>query len=507
MSDVDWMFTGVALLTTDQYRRTPFTWGGALSAVKWKGNVDQRATALQEAQAAFVPYTWLLRGDMWNNEAKEAYVKLLITFYPVDAIRLLACAHGVDVGPGDGPTVVQRLLAMQTPLSSPEYLAAYASKVRKVANGSCEGGTAYTYSVDDIPPVRQPVPLLLNEPGVEGEHKIDPPVDPQQALQALLLSNDGGSSNAVMLQMLSMMQAQHQSLIAVTLANNGSREVTPVITLKAKTGWSKVLAEVKAALIDGSVPAILKLSRVNRERLVREQTTSSDTRRVMLGGTGGAEILLPGQNTDRTTKSNSTSDATWSGLSAFFRLFQIMATLTEDEFPRAKLADFFAFWTELWDSPRGKHTEKIKACVTFYEKYANDLGSGTWKHRFDTDSRFLLEELSGEVPALCSQCGGCGESSKKAGDRGSDKKAKREGVNGGTKNKRDNRKESYCLSMLEQSSTCEHTDCAFKHSPCPSCQGKCENAAKCVAWDQKAMDAKYSNQIAGIKRVSTKKRR
>ena len=67
MSDVDWMFAGVALLTTDGYRRTPFTWGGALGAIKWKGNVDQRAAALQEAKVAFSPFTWLVRGDMCSR--------------------------------------------------------------------------------------------------------------------------------------------------------------------------------------------------------------------------------------------------------------------------------------------------------------------------------------------------------------------------------------------------------------------------------------------------------
>ena len=164
----------------------------------------------------------------------------------------------------------------------------------------------------------------------------------------------------------------------------------------------------------------------------------------------------------------------------------------------------FAFWTELWDSPRGKHTEKIKACVTFYEKYADELGSGTWKQRFDTDSRFLLEALSGEVPALCGQCGGCGESSKKAqGDRASGQKSERKGS---TKNKRDPKPLGYCISMLEQSSTCSDTDCAFKHSPCPSCQGKCESAAKCSAWDQKVIDSKYSATIANVKRHGYKKR-
>jgi hypothetical protein len=511
MSDVGWMFAGIALLTTSGYQRTPFSWGGSLNSIKWKGNLDQRVAALEDARLAFAPYQWFERGTMWSAEANEAYAKLLSTFYAVDAIRLLACAHGIDTGTGEAPTVIQRLLAVQVPLSSPEYLAAYANKVRKVASGSCEGGAAYTFSEADIPSVRQTVPPFQNAagpgPAGVGEENNSPAavvVNPQQALQTLLLSNDGSSNNAVMLEMLAMMQKQHQSLVAVAMNNNGPRDIAPVITLKAKTGWNKVLAEVKAALVEGSVPSVLKLSRVNRERLVREQTSSSDTRRVMLGGTGGAEILLPGQNTDKTTKSNATSDATWSGLSAFFRLFQIMATLTEDEFPRAKLADFFAFWTELWDSPRGKHTEKIKACVTFYEKYADELGSGTWKRRFDTDSRFLLEALSGEVPALCSQCGGCGESSKKAqGDRASGQKSER---SNGTKNKRDRKPNGYCMSMIDQSSTCSETGCAFKHSPCPSCQGKCESAAKCGAWDQKVMDSKYSAIIAGVKRGGHKKR-
>ena len=111
------------------------------------------------------------------------------------------------------------------------------------------------------------------------------------------------------------------------------------------------------------------------------------------------------------------------------------------------------------------------------------------------------------MPALCGQCGGCGESSKKAGDRANGQKAER---NGGIKNKRerdrDRKPAGYCLSIIDQSATCSETDCAFKHSPCPSCQGKCESAAKCNAWDQKVMDSKYSGIIAAVKRNGYKKR-
>jgi len=288
-------------------------------------------------------------------------------------------------------------------------------------------------------------------------------------------------------------------------------EATPTPS-KAKVGWAKVLVDTKACLVADEVPPVLKLSRANRERLKREATTAADTQKVFLGGIGGVSLLLPASNTDRTTKSNNKDDPVFSGLSGFFRLFAIMASSSEEEFPRAKMADFFSVWTELWDSPRGSRAQTIKAAVTFYKKYVEELGRGTWRVKFDSDSRFLLEALDGPSPGLCSGCGGSGEHTghvAKQGtpnDRPSGAKRDRDGPSGKGKPQGP---PSPCMSMLDQKETCARTGCRFSHSPCPSCGGGCASAAKCAAWDSKAIADKYGALIRAIKlgsRSGTKRR-
>ena len=61
MTDASWMFAGIALLTSDGYQRTPFSWGGSPQSVRYKGSADHRAAALQEARIAFADVQWLDR--------------------------------------------------------------------------------------------------------------------------------------------------------------------------------------------------------------------------------------------------------------------------------------------------------------------------------------------------------------------------------------------------------------------------------------------------------------
>jgi hypothetical protein len=511
-ADVAWMFEGLLLLDADAYQASPFPWAGSLQSIRWKGDLDHRTVALAAAKAGFSDLPWVptwaaewASAAAWPDDASVVYVQLLKSFYTFDAIRVLAGAYGLD-GAGDINQVITRCLDSRIPLSSPDYLAAYANRVRKVSSGAAAGGARFAMTDDDRVPQLPRVPVLP-PPAAPPVANAGNSGDAQRTLQDIMAASGGGPTVALIHQMLAMMQ--QQQALCTTLAQNqsGPRAEVLLSPPKAKTGWAKVVAETKAALIDGSVPPVLKLSRVNRERLIREQTSSTDTRKVLLGGVGGAELHLPGQNTDKTTKSGGNDDTTWSGLSAYFRLFSIMVCMTENEFPRAKMADFFAFWTELWDSPRGSRTQKIKASVTFYEKYTDELGSGTWKNRFDTDSRFLLEALSGESPALCKECGGSGDSRKgSTGDRSTSRPSDR---NGGTKNKRDRptRPPGYCLSMLDVAATCTATDCRFLHSPCPSCQGKCDSAAKCSAWDQKAITEKYGQLLQAARRGGSKSKR
>ena len=67
----------------------------------------------------------------------QLYVKLLSKFYSASAVRLLAVVHGVDVAgvsddTGGTDEIVSRCVVAWAPLSSPQYLAAFASQVRLV---------------------------------------------------------------------------------------------------------------------------------------------------------------------------------------------------------------------------------------------------------------------------------------------------------------------------------------------------------------------------------------
>jgi hypothetical protein len=138
-ADVAWMFEGILLLDADAYQASPFPWAGSLQSIKWKGDTDQRTLALTAAKGAFSDLPWLSSATewasaaAWPDAASVAYVKLLKTFYSFDAIRVLAGAYGLD-GTGEIPLVITRCLENRIPLSSPDYLASYANRVKKVSH-------------------------------------------------------------------------------------------------------------------------------------------------------------------------------------------------------------------------------------------------------------------------------------------------------------------------------------------------------------------------------------
>ena len=288
----------------------------------------------------------------------------------------------------------------------------------------------------------------------------------------------------------------------------------PAIPVKPKAAWPKVLADVKVSLKAGELPSVLKLARGNKARLLKEFRASSTSRRLVLGNEG-ASILLPGPDTDSTTKTTLVDDPVWSGMSAFFRLFSVMSALPEEDFPRACIADFMSVWSELWDSPRGTRGMKMNAMLAFYEKYVEDLGKGVWLTKLDSDSRFLYDHLEGTNPDLCRHCGGSGEASAltRGGGGGSSstsgkgKQATKQQPGAGGKQagkRKPTLGKQLCYSMLEQAATCSDTECAFSHGPCPSCGSNCESASKCKKWDQATVTAKHGEIIERIK--ATKRR-
>jgi hypothetical protein len=304
---------------------------------------------------------------------------------------------------------------------------------------------------------------------------------------------------------LTMSADMLQQLLGHIGSSAESKDNTPVP--KGKTGWAKILGDVEGCLKAGEVPPVLKLSRANRARVQKEMKAAAADRRVILGS-GGATLTLPGVDTDTKALPTDRDSQLWSGLSAFFRLFSIMAALPEEDFPRASLSEFMTVWSEIWDSPMGTHAQKLTASVAFYDKYASTLGTGAWLDKLDSDSRFLLEHMKGDNPGPCGQCSGSGESGSSgpghgpSGSRGGARDSKR----GGGKNTPTKRKgagNGICASMLVQSRTCNGA-CGRSHSPCPSCGQGCASAKQCAAWDQSAINSKYGD---AIKRIEASKRR
>jgi hypothetical protein len=302
-----------------------------------------------------------------------------------------------------------------------------------------------------------------------------------------------------------------QQILGQIGAGNASTRVNPSAP-KAKTGWAKILSDVETCLKDGEIPPVLKLSRANRARVQKEMKASIADRRFSLGG-AGATLTLPGVDTDSRPLPTDKDSQLWSGLSAFFRLFSIMAAMPEEDFPRESLSEFLTVWSEIWDSPMGTHAQKLSASVAFYDKHADSLGTGVWLARFDSDSRFLLEHMQGDNPAPCGQCSGSGEGGLSnsdytaGGSRGGGKGRGRGAGNGKGKRKAGSGKGgSICASMLVQSRSCDG-QCGRSHSPCACCGGGCASAKQCVAWDQAAVNTKYADvlqRIQGAKRRAGK---
>lgn len=504
MTDFGWLYEDLTLLTEDEYKTSPFPWGGSTTLVKWKGSDAKRLELLAQVKAAFASCPWVGHDGPWPEAVSQLYVKMLSKFYSASAVRLLAAAHGVDVvgvsdDTGGIDEIVSRCVVARAPLSSPQYLAAFAMQVRQVVAGKVPGGARFVATDASANPFQTSAEDTVTAPQQTMDELR---ASNRQLQEALANAGSQGRDTSDPFGPASMKQLMAMAAAMATQMSLPRLEATTTPS-KVKVGWAKVLVDTKACLVADEVPPVLKLSRANRERLKREATTAADTQRVLLGGIGGASLLLPASNTDRTTKSSAKDDPVFSGLSGFFRLFSIMASSSEEEFPRAKMADFFSVWTELWDSPRGSRAQKMKAAVTFYEKYAEELGRGTWRLKFDADSRFLLEALDGPSPGLCSGCGGSGEHTghvakqRTPSDRPSGGKRGRDGPSG--RGAYVQGPPSLCMSMLDQKETCSRTDCRFSHGPCPSCGGGCASAAKCAAWDSKVMADKYGALIRTIK--------
>jgi hypothetical protein len=199
-ADVSWMFETIMLRSSEEYKTVPFAWAGTLNTVRWKGDETQRQTALLNTAAAFANNPWLVNST-WNTEpwpeaAKTAYVRLLKSFYTFDAVRILACAYGVD-SDGEITDLATRLVDARIPLASPDYLAAFANRVKKISTRNSEGSVIFIMNEADryVPqaargpaqPAETPI-VLDEEPGPDA-------VLPTPALPPFLAGTVSGAIN------------------------------------------------------------------------------------------------------------------------------------------------------------------------------------------------------------------------------------------------------------------------------------------------------------------------
>lgn len=281
--------------------------------------------------------------------------------------------------------------------------------------------------------------------------------------------------------------------------------------LKAKAGWEKLVDATKTSIIDRVSPIVMRLCRANRDRLKTESKVASSANRLSLG-VGGAELVLPGMTSSIVTRTSAVDDELWSALNAFFRLFAIMASMAEDEFPRQGLSEFLNMWSNLWDYTRGTRLGKIKAATAFYDENASTLGDGTWEQTFKSDSLFLFAHLDGKNPPVCRTCHGSGEhvehpltgrppNPNNPRDSGRDR-----GKGAGDKRKARPTKPAWpCMSMLKKGVSCNRASCPFDHPACVSCGKGCASANVCDDWSQAKVDLTWADAISKIE--GSKRRR
>jgi hypothetical protein len=279
----------------------------------------------------------------------------------------------------------------------------------------------------------------------------------------------------------------------VALRQGGAPGVT-IPKPSRKVGGAKVQSDVEGALRAGKFPPVMKLSRANLARLQEDNKVSRRSRYVRIGGDSGVELRLPDdcKGSSSPTGARYADGELWSGLSAFNRLFSIMVQLPEADFPRSALVDFFGVWREMWDSPMGTRTQKMRAVLAFYDKYAGSLGRGAWLSTFDSDSRFLLTHLRGRNPPTCPCCAGTGEmGSRCAASNVASPDVERADVDADSEDDKSSEagsdspspdgQDGLCPSMEYTSVDCEGDMCELSHV-CP-CGGGCYSARDCPGFD------------------------
>ena len=515
-----WTYHGLELDDQAGCAAAPFGWDGTNASLSYIGNDTQRATTHEAARAEFATIAWD-NPEAWTEGALASQQRLLKDFYSLGALRLLLVATKVSLEGVSKRHERAALLELakenKTPICSIDYLKMFAVAVVAVVNGEEPGGAVFAGAQvdadgdgandgeDDHPRVPDPVPnpppsdvAALQRLTAELETKLASAASALAASEKIAADRSNADQETL---------AQSMAKIAKLLANQAdgtsSNGAIPAVP-RGKVGMAKLFADAKAMLKANQFPAVLKFSRAHIAKIKKDTKDNRGSRCVMIGGGAGIELKIPSDDSFAPATRSYVDGELWNGLSALLKLSTIMVGMPDNDLPRPALMDFFGVWSTIWDSPMGSRAQKLHAFLTFYDKYAGDLGRGSWADSLSRDSMFLLENLQGRNPAICRCCAGTGEEGSGPGCRGSNSRDRPRrpqpqprGTSSPSKRERGNKMTGLCLSMLDQYTSCGSKTC--RHSHACLCGSNCVSAAKCPKWNQKDVDARYGDDIKQMK--------
>jgi hypothetical protein len=205
-----WTYTALTVKPTADYSPDGPPWGEGTDKIKWIGNDSVRVTTMAAAELAFDGLTWK-SGVPWPAAFKDAYSKVLRTFFSLPALRALVMVHGgeLDGEVVDRTTIVTVCLDGEFPLCTPEYLKGYMDEVRSVASGARPGGCVFdgpsgvvAHLPAPIDPAAELAALKLRNTILEEENKrkrTEPTVSPACTMHCLCLSMSVGSGCVFMI--------------------------------------------------------------------------------------------------------------------------------------------------------------------------------------------------------------------------------------------------------------------------------------------------------------------
>ena len=343
-------------------------------------------------KSAFADVPWQGEAE-WPPEATEAYRVALTRYITVGALRLLAAVHYVDIsdidssGAAEKDAIVAKCIAARAPFCSPPYLTQFYLFYKLIMQGAETGGFVFTREKASTLAQGGVDPAERHVPASEEGQAVNPVVPDTAALlaqmtelraQVTLMAASNRVAAAVPAPapgaLLSAAQLQQCAAAAIVAlhASQSSASAAPgaAPVPKAKTGYSKALADVKLSIKTGDFPgaiSVLKLSRAHKAKLTKDGKTASSARSIQLAD--GASLTLPAGTDDVVAHSSAHDHPVWSGLSAFNKLFAMMAAMPEEEFSRAALSDMLSVWSTIWDSTNGTRQEKLDLVLAFFKNY------------------------------------------------------------------------------------------------------------------------------------------